>query len=52
MNHILENLLAKWKQTLSLQGLKNLLVRGSDLTFSNPVKIDGPVETVAITDLN
>ena len=22
MNHILENLLAKWKQTLSLQGLK------------------------------
>jgi hypothetical protein len=35
------------------QGIKNLLVRdrrfvGSDLTFSNPVKTDGPVETVQL----
>jgi len=33
---------------LVLQGLKNLLVRGPDLTFSNPVKTDGPVETVQL----
>ena len=38
---------------ISHQGLKNLLVRdrrfvGSDLTFSNPVKTDGPVETVQL----
>ena len=35
------------------QGLKNPLVRdrlfvGLDLTFSNPVKTDGPVETVQL----
>ena len=35
------------------QGFKNLLVRdrrfvGLDLTFSNPVKTDGPVETVQL----
>ena len=35
------------------QGLKNLQVRdrrfvGSDLTFSIPVKTDGPVETVQL----